>query len=437
MKRGIRNLWASPGLWRCATGKALIVCWILTIGGPATKAEGLRTTPPGAFDLGRAGGRIAQVDDSSAVVHNPANLVDLSAAELQLSPGLVYIQADFQSPLGQSARTTDPWKPLPNAFFGMPLGDGQFGAGLGITTPYGLGPTWDQGSSAFARPGGLWRYQAPYEAQLTTININPGVAAKFGDLLSVGVGLDVMWSDLSLKQFYPWFMLTGNMADPDGNIKAEGDGVGVGGNVGLTLQITERQRIALTYRQPLEIDYSGDFQVNNAPAILGGGRFRSDFKTSIRFPTIVSAGYGINLTDKIRVEADVEWLEFSRFKDLPLMLSNPLPGLPGSVNEQWKDTFTIGIGGDWQFAPGWVVRAGYQFYQSPVPDATFSPTIPDSDQNVLTVGLGYSNRHHSLEAAYGADFYATRNISNNQNPAFNGKWSFTVHLFSFAYRYRF
>ena len=37
----------------------------------------------------------------------------------------------------------------------------------------------------------------------------------------------------------------------------------------------------------------------------------------------------------------------------------------------------VQAGFDYQFAPNWVVRAGYQFYQSPVPDSTFSPTIPD------------------------------------------------------------
>jgi long-chain fatty acid transport protein len=260
------------------------------------------------------------------------------------------------------------------------------------------------------------------------------VAARLGEYLQLGMALDVMWSEVTLKQFYPWFLGTGNLADPDGRIKAEGDGVGVGGKVGLTLQLTERQRIALTYRLPMNIDYDGGFQVDNVPAGLGGGTFRTDFKTTIKFPTIIAAGYGINLTDKIRIEADVEWLQFSRFKDLPLIVANGLPGLPASVHEDWRDTFTIGIGGDWRINEHWVVRAGYQFYQSPVPDSTFSPTIPDADQNVITVGVGYTYKKHSIEAA---DFYDKRHIENNQNPAFNGNYDITVHLFSFSYRFTF
>jgi long-chain fatty acid transport protein len=108
-----------------------------------------------------------------------------------------------------------------------------------------------------------------------------------------------------------------------------------------------------------------------------------------------------------------------------------------NIRQSWKDTFTAGIGGDWRFAPAWTLRAGYQHYQSPVPDDTFSPTIPDANQNVLTVGLAYKHNHHAAEVAYGLDFYDQRNITANQNPAFLGKYNLNVHLISLAYRYSF
>src|SRR5947209_16862595 len=79
---------------------------------PTAQAEGFRNPPAGAFNLGRAGGRIAQVDDSSAVAQNPANLVDLQAPEANLAPSFVYFKADYQSPTGQTGETRDPWKVL-------------------------------------------------------------------------------------------------------------------------------------------------------------------------------------------------------------------------------------------------------------------------------------------------------------------------------------
>jgi len=426
------HLW-SPGrnaVWLVASGIFFI--------SNSSYAEGFRNPPAGAFNLGRAGGRVAQVDDSSAAAQNPANLVDLTGPEIQLAPSIVYISADFKSPTGQSAESQDNWKVLPNAFAAVPLGGGQFGLGLAVTMPYGLESRWDDGSSStFGRPFGAWRYQSPFSTELTTVNVSAAVGGRLGDFASVGFGLDIMWSRVQFKQFYPWFLLTGNLADPDGQIRAEGDGVGVGGNFGLTLNITKRQRLAVTFRMPIRVDYSGNFQVDNVPAVLGGGSVQSDFDTSIKFPAIVAAGYGIELTDKIRIEADVEWLQFSNFKNLPLQTSNPLPGLPNSVNENWEDTFTAGIAGDWRFASNWIFRLGYHFYQSPVPDDTFFFFFSDADQNVLTVVLAYNRGHHTLEGAYGADFYNSRHITNNQNPAFNGDYNITVHLFSFSYHYSF
>jgi long-chain fatty acid transport protein len=403
-------------------------------------AEGFRNPPSGTFDLGRAGGRIAQVDDSSAVQQNPANLVDITNREFQLTPSIVYISVDSHSSSGDSASTRNPWKLLPNFFASLPLKNDRFAVGLGVTVPYGLAMDWDRNASAFANPAG-WRYQSPYYAALTTINFNPTVAYRLNDELSIGAGLDVMWSQLTLKQFYPSTFFGGAA---DSNIKAEGDGFGYGGNLGITWKITDHQRVAVTYRSQMDVSQQGDFRISNlAPGSAGlGATSQSDFGAVMKFPNIVSIGYGIELTDKIRLESDIEWVQFSRFKSLDLNLGNnsvlfTALGKSTSIAENWHDTFTAGFGGDWKFATNWVARAGYQFYQSPVPDSTFSPTIPDADQNVITVGLGWKGRRSSLEFAYGLDFYNDRNITTDQTPAFNGKYTFNVHLFSLAYRYSF
>jgi long-chain fatty acid transport protein len=400
----------------------------LTLLSSATlNAEGFRNPPPGTFDLGRAGGRIAQVDDSSAVQQNPANLVDVTNLEAQLTPTIVYISADFHSPSGQSASSTDPWKLLPNFFVSMPLKNDKIAVGLGVTVPYGLGSEWNRNSSAFAQPSGVFTYFAPYYSKLTTINFNPTVSFKLGDKFQAGIGLDVMWSDLEFKQILSPYV-------PNLEADAEGDGVGFGGNLGITWNITDRQRFAVTYRSPITIDYSGTTEFNNYPGGIPG----TSFGSQIKFPTIVSVGYGFQVNDKIRLETDLEWIEFSRFKNLPINVGANALSVPSqTIPENWRDTFTAGFGGDWKFAENWVARAGYQFYQSPVPDSTFSPTIPDADQNVITVGLGWKGKHNSLEAAYGLDFYNTRNITTDQNPAFDGKYTFNVHLFSLAYRYSF
>ena len=81
-----------------------------------------------------------------------------------------------------------------------------------------------------------------------------------------------------------------------------------------------------------------------------------------------------------------------------------------------------------------MLRAGYQFYQSPVPSSTFTPAIPDANQNALTVGLGYKGPHHGLELGYGAIIYNERDISGGSYP---GKYQVMAHLISLTYRYSF
>jgi long-chain fatty acid transport protein len=402
-------------------------------------AEGFRNPPSGTFGLGRAGGRIAHVDDSSAVTHNPANLLDLARPEFELVPTIADLEWEFRSAdgSGQAADTEDTWKILPNFFAALPLKDRPVAFGLGITTPYGMASQWDTSSSAFARPTGLLRYQSPFSAQLMTINANPSVALALGDHLQIGAGFDAMWSQLTLKQFYPWFLGTGNLLDADGVAKAKGDGIGYGGNVGLTLKLAKRHRLAFTYRSPLRVTYDGDFELSHVPAALGGGTMKRDFESEVQFPTILAAGYGIQLSESVRLEADIEWLEFSNFDRLPLRVPSPPPGLPSAAPENWKNTFTVGVGGDWRFASNWVLRASYQYYQSPIPNSTLSPTLVDANQNVVTVGLGYQHNHHRLGLAYSPVFYDTRRVRSSYNPAYNGEYKVTLHLIAVSYGFLF
>lgn len=398
--------------------------WLLLAGGllpVCAVGEGFRNPPAGAFNLGRAGGRIAHVADSSAVLQNPANLVDVHGFDYQFAPTVVYLDVDYASPSGETATTMHPWKFLPNVFTSYELVPDKFTIGLGINVPYGLANEWEKSLDS------PLRYSAPYYTELKTINLNPTVAWKVNDKISLGVGFDAMYSELIFRQFLtPLF--------PNFYAKAKGTGIGFGANAGITYNITERQRVAATVRAPMNVDYDGDFDLNSLP---GGGHSTTDFKSQIRFPTIVAVGYGIRLTDTIRVEADVEWLQFSRFKSLPIHVgSNPfVPSMDQPQN--WRDTFTFGIAGDWQFAPNWAVRGGYQFYMSPVPESTYSPSIPDANQNVITVGLAYQYKRHHFEVAYGYDFYDEREITSKVNSAYNGTYNMVVQMISGSYRFTF
>lgn len=412
----------------CVLTSALAAAFLLPT--QQAKSEGLRNPPPGAFALGRAGGKIAHIDDASAVHHNPANIIGIDSLTAAVAPNFVYIGAEFQSSVtGETAETKDPWKVLPNLFVAMPLKKDRYSAGLSIITPYGVSNEWKR-EGAYG-PGGVLRYASPYFTELKTINIAPTFAARITDKLSVGAGINAMWSEVDFRQMYPTFLVGGA---GDGEVRARGDGVGFGVNLGLTYKLTDRQTLALTYRSPVSVNYDGKFTMFNPPP---GTPDRSHFGSHIKFPTIIALGYGVQVTDKIRVETDFEWLEWSNFNQLPLTVGAPPPLLPSSLRQAWNNGFTAGIGGDWKFAEDWVARASYQYYNSPIPDDTFSNSIPGANQNVVTVSLGYKRGKHSVEAAFSEVFYDERNITFNQNPALLGTHQTTVHLLALTYQMSF
>jgi long-chain fatty acid transport protein len=381
------------------------------------QGEGFRNPPAGAYSLGRAGGRYAQNDDPSTIVHNPANFADFDKPILSVAPGFVYIHIEHESATGVKSETRDPWKMLPAFFASIPVIDQKLAFGVGVTTPYGLSNEWKQ-EGGFATGGQFDTLTAWYSA-MKTINFNPALSYRLNEQFSIGAGLDVHYSELVFRQRIA--LAPGVF----GNAKFKGDGYGFGGNVGATWEPVKGHRIAATYRSPVTVDYDGSTKTDFG--------VQTGFDTSIKFPTIVSLAYGYDITDKVRVEVSSEWLQFSNFENLTI---NAL-GATTVVPEDWRDTFTFGFGGDWDFAEKWTLRAGYQFYMTPVPDSTFSPTIPDANQNVFTVGLRHHWGRHAIEGAYGGIFYEDRHISNAAMPFLDGTYKMTVHLFALSYNFAF
>jgi long-chain fatty acid transport protein len=407
---------------------ALLLVLILAFAAQSM-AEGFRNPPEGAAALGRAGGRIAIADDAAAVTHNPANLVELDGSEVQAAVTIVHAEVDYESPLGGTTETREPWKFLPNLYGVQAVEGGNFAYGIGVTTPFGQSTEWDH--------NGLFRYSAPYYAELRMVEANPVFAARIGDRLSVAAGVSFYWSDLELRQYYPWSTVVGNPMAPDGEARFTGDGQAWGGNVAATLQLTDRQRLAATYRSSFDVDYEGDFRVSNIPGPIASPR--SDFDTTIRFPAIAGFGYGFQVNDKLKIGIDAEWIEFSRYDSLSLDVAenNALLGPAANVSQDWNDSWTYGIGVDWQFADDLTLRAGYMYIESPIPDQTMSPTLPDANRSVFSVGLGYKVEGHSLDIAYAYSLFDDRDINNNQNPAYNGDYDIASHLLGVSYGYTF
>ena len=406
-----------------------LITAIALAAGPWAHGEGFRSPTLGAQGLALAGGRRAFIEDASAAWHQPANLTALQRWEASAEATFVHHSVDFTSGAGLGAASTvDPWKFLPSFFAGGPVED-RFFAGISVTAPYGLGINWDR--------NGAFRYTAPYETALQTLNVGPSIAYKVNDQLSVSAGLDVLWGELKFRQAVPWGLLAGGLPLPDGNVAAAGDGLAFGGNVSATWEFRPGTRVALGVRLPTQLNMDGRLEASQVPL---AGNLGFNFGTALETPTVVTVGLGHRCSDRFTVQADLEWIQFSRFETLPIRVDAPpgvsLPGL-GDIRQDWRDTVTAGLTGEWKLGEEWRLRGGYQYFMTPVPDSTMSPLIPDANQNVVTAGLSWRHGSHRVDASYAHVFYDDRVITANQNAAYLGRYSIDVHLISAAYGYSF
>lgn len=407
------------------------VAWGLTVCG-ALQADGFRNPPDTAAALGKAGKCVVWVDDASAVFFNPANLTDVGRLQLQVSGVVGYSHTDYRGDAGRT-ETEEPWSGLPALAVAGPLPVRNLSFGLGLHVPYGRQTRWDD--------DGLFRYTAPVLSQMRVFDLSPALAWQVTETLSVGVGLDLYYGQMRFRQYVPWPAFVGG---GEGEAEAEADGWGLGANAGVTWRFAPRQRLSLTCRTPFDLDFDGDLDVSGAPdPLVMGGMVApgSDLSTTFSFPTIVALGYGLQVTDTLRVEADIEWLQFSRYEDLTLDAdrNNAFLGQMGSraIPQDWDDTWTFGVGADWRFAEHWTLRAGYLYLQTPTPDATFMPSMLDDSQSMVTIGLGFQSGRHAVDLAYALGLFSTRAIRGNRNPAYDGAYDFEAHLAALSYTFTF
>jgi len=72
------------------------------------------------------------------------------------------------------------------------------------------------------------------------------------------------------------------------------------------------------------------------------------------------------------------------------------------TTENWDDTLRVAVGGEWQVAPRWTLRAGTAYDPTPVPSGEFrTARLPDADRIWGSIGLGYAlSSNWSVDLGY-------------------------------------
>lgn len=377
-------------------GLLLALCAVMMGAGNAAGA-GYALLEQSVRGLGTAyAGGAAAADDASTVLYNPAGLTLLSGSQAVAGTHVVSPSLRFRNQ-GSADLTGQPLSggeggdagstlAVPSLYYHRQLTE-RLHIGLGVFSPFGLSTEY--------RADWVGRYHA-VDSELRSLNINPAVAWRLTDRLSLGAGVNLQYLEADLSNaidFGTIFAALGaaGMAPQqnDGFVTLEGDSWGWGYNLGALYRFTDETRAGIAYRSHVAHTLRGDAHFSGVPVSNPTGRFRdTGVETGTKVPDSLSVSLWHDFTREIAVMADITWTNWSRFDELRIRFDNPAEA-DAVTTYRWKDTFRYSLGV--VYRPGaWVFRAGAAYDESPVPDAVHrTPRIPDSDRTWLTAGVGY------------------------------------------------
>ena len=393
-------------------------------------AETLSLVPDTAEALGTVGGRYANLRDASSVRVSPANMLDIKKAEILINGSVWHGDISFQSQSGANLELEKSWR-YPVSIYGVvPLESQKVALGIGLSSPYGLGSSYDRNSAL--------KYVVPYESELTTLSITPAVAVQVTDSLRIGLGLDVMYGRLEIKQAYPWSAL--GIPAADGEVALDGDGWGVGGYMGVNWEIAKGHRLAVVGRLPMKVTYEGDFEGRGMPSAAqrAGYQRTSNFESDMTFPGSIAVGYGVDVTDQLTLGFDFKWSNNSSHDDIPLRIGRNQSLLPTQAVElDWEDSIDLGGAATWKLTDAWQLRTGYLFSENSQPDSTYTPSIPANDRHIFAAGVGWRGVKNSVDLTYAFVYNPTREVSTADQPPFNGGYKHQWHVVTLSVTHRF
>ena len=359
-------------------------------------AAGFQLTDQSSLGLGRAYAGAGIVgDDLSAAWYNPAGMTLLPGTQIQAGSVYIDVDAPFTTSTGAKENGRLKGQAIPTSYITHQLND-QTWVGLAMTVPFGMGTEYDAGWNLAGRGS---------ESMVMTIDINPSIAYKVNDFVSVAAGVSLQYAKAELgKRVQPALGV-------DGHVKA--DSWDWGYNFGIMVQPTETLRFGLSYRSAIEHNAEGDFKFSGdsqkVAMVLGGLAQMglpglqpiNDAEVYVKTPDTVYLSGTWEATQDLRLSGLVRWAKWSNFETLNI---DTPAGTVNSIQNDWQDTWLFSVGADYRLNNEWTVRGGIAYETSAIDDVSKrTPLIPDVDRVWFSLGGTY-NYSNKIQFDFGATY---------------------------------
>jgi len=423
----------------------------------------------GAAAMAMGGAFVAIANNPTAIFHNPAGLAWLKGTQIDFGATLITSVGDLSlpkyalvDPTYATVEREKRWFYPPTFYISHEISE-RVVAGFGFFTPYGLGITWDED------------YPLKYISvrdDMKTFFFNPTVAFKVNENFALGFGVSYIYSTLEfelVERDENTVDLTPYVGLPviasytiDIPVVLEATGSAWALNAG-ALYKGENFSIGFNWRGGFKIEFDGDLALS-APQVdvtipspydqllpagtaetietliatqvpsEGGARI-----PSFNFPHILGVGIAFNLTESLIMSADVHYLLWSTYDEFTVEVD--VPGFEDKhVKENWKDSLIFRGGLEYNLNESFALRAGFLYDQTPQPDETVDPILPDANRWAVTGGFGYKSGNFVLNVAYQYEPFQDRTSENRSvlvHPLSGinlgqGTYKTTAHLFGIS-----
>jgi long-chain fatty acid transport protein len=382
-------------------------------------ASGFALLEQSASRLGTAfAGTAAAADDATTVFFNPAGMTSLHEPEAIVSASGIEITSEFRNdssvaafaqPLGGNGGDAGDWNFVPAAYFVLPVGD-ELAFGIGVNAPFGLKLIYEA--------DWIGRFQA-LRNDIKTLNVNPSVGWQINERISVGAGVDYQRLDAELTNDVNYSavvaqgvqqlvaagqlppatgaaVIAANTAS-SGLARVRGDDDAWGFNIGALFDLSDSTRLGLSYRSSIDYSVGGTIDFAAPPgadpiasAIIaaasapGAPLSSGVVSVALELPDFATLSLQHRFTKDFALLADVAWTGWSSVQELRIVRDS---GVTASLTpEQWRDTWRFALGATYALNDRLTLRAGVALDETPVPDDTRTPRLPDSDRTWVAIG---------------------------------------------------
>lgn len=385
----------------------------------SASAAGFQLLEQNASGLGNAyAGSAAVADNASTIYFNPAGMTQLQAREVSVGGAIVSTSFDFKDngssvgTLAGSGNGSDGGTTgfIPNAYMSWALSKDLY-IGLGLGAPFGLKTEYDDDWVGAAHS---------ISFDIKTINLNPSIAWRANDWLSLGFG--VSWQRVEAEYVrkvgvgvvgVPAFNVF-----PNSKVKLTLDDDSWGWNVGALFKLAPQTKLGVSYRSTIKYDTEGKIETSGPSAALNAAG-SVDAKAEIKMPDtfIISLAHGLN--DRVELLGDVSWTGWSSIPKVDIVrASGVASGTVAQVLEtDFRDTWRFAVGANYKVDDALKLKFGLAYDQTPVQDAEHRLTsLPDNNRTWFSAGAQWKlSKASALDVGAAYLYVKDAEIDNNQS----------------------